>query len=133
AAPRGRPGRRGSHPGRATADALGGYRRKVGGGDVGGDLLDRLEGVLAEILGVVADDLLGRRLVDAVREHGSVVVHHDVAVLPDDLRVAVLDRLAGSAPDLGHLVFADVELPNDQVSRHEASFSACRLDVLVDV
>src|SRR5207237_4254903 len=95
AAPAGCPGAscRRPHSGRAAADA-GNLDREVGRGHVAGNLEDAIDRVLAEVAGVLADDLLGRRLVDAVRHHGSVLVDDYVAVLPDDRRVTLLDDLA---------------------------------------
>src|SRR5207247_2519471 len=105
----------------SCADSLSGYRREVGRGDVAGDLVDVFDRVPAEIVRVVPDNVLVGRVVHAERHHFPVLVDHDVAVLPDDLRVAALDDLAGAAPNLGHLVLADVELPHHHVSRHEIS------------
>jgi hypothetical protein len=45
-----------------------------------------------------------------------------VAVLPDDLRVARLDHLARSTPDLRHLIFTDIEPAYDQVPGQDPPF-----------
>jgi hypothetical protein len=67
---------------------------------------------------VLADERLIRGRVDAVRPNGAGVVDHHVAVLPCDLREVTLDDRAGAAADVGHLVFLDVELPDDHESGH---------------
>ena len=51
----------------------------------------------AERLGVLADQVLARRTVDAERDDLTVVGGDDVAVLPDDLREPLRDQLADSA------------------------------------
>src|SRR5262249_60069187 len=87
-------------------------------GDVPGGRLPRLDVALLELERVGADRLLVRRGVAAVREDDALVGDDHVAVLPGDLGELLLDRDAGLAPDLRHRILGDVELPDDQVSRH---------------
>ena len=91
----------------------------LGGRDVVEQLVDPRDRVRAERLGVLADHLLGRRPVDAEREHLTVVAHDDVAVLPDDLGEALRRDCVGLDGCGEHVVVADCpEIALDHVTAH---------------
>ncbi len=90
---RGRAAGRLPRGGRGTAaEELIPVEGEVVGSDVACDLVDRDDGVVAEPLCVRPDDLLAGRVVDAERLRRPVCVQDDVAVLPDDLGIFVLDE-----------------------------------------
>ena len=66
------------------------FRRR----DVVDELIEVRDRVRAERLGVLADQVLARRGVDAERDDLTVVGGDDMAVLPDDLREPLRDQLA---------------------------------------
>src|SRR5689334_19230190 len=99
---------------------------KICGGDVSGDLVDGVDPVPAQVAGVRPDGLLVRRLVDAVGTDLALVVDDDVAVLPDDLFVLLLDELARAAANLRHVRLSAVKAAHDHVVRHVRESSATR-------
>ena len=125
--------------GRPTDVALRGRvvdEREVGGRHVAGDLVDHLHVVVAEIGRVLADHLLTGRVVDAERFRSPVRADDDVAVLPDDLGVAVMtDRLRARCHGRKR-VHVDGVRPLDEIPRHGlivAGAASGRSDVLIDV
>ena len=80
--------------------------------------IDALDVVNTEFFCMPPHDLFGRRVVDAIGLHGSVVGDDDVAVLPGDLRVVVDDDPLRSPIDLGHVLLTDTESALNQVLGH---------------
>src|SRR5207247_4771635 len=103
-------------------------RREVRRRDIAGDLVQLVERMLAELRRVLANALLVRRLVDAVRVHEPFVVDDDMAVLPRDLGELLLGELPRAAADRRHLILPDVEAANDEITRHvsESNLSCLR-------
>src|SRR5689334_16024399 len=93
-------------------------RGEVCRGDVSGDLVDGVDPVPAQVAGVRPNGLLVRRLVDAIGTDLALVVDDDVAVLPHDLFVLLLDELARTAAYLRHVRFSAVEAAHDHVLGH---------------
>ena len=93
-------------------------QREVAGRHIAGDLVDRLDDVVSENARVLANHLLGRGVVDAERLRVPVAVDDDVAVLPDDLGVAVMaDRLRPRCHGRKR-VHVDGVRPLDEIPRH---------------
>jgi len=86
--------------------------------DVPRYLIDTLDVVNTELVCVRPDDFFGRRVVDAVGLHCSIVGDDDVAVLPGDLRIVVDDDPLRSPVDLRHVLLTDVESALDQEFGH---------------
>src|SRR5262249_24864108 len=86
--------------------------------DVAGDLVEAVDRVPAELLAVLTHDLLGRRLVHAVRVDEALVVDDDVTVLPRDLRKVLFGELTRAAADRRHLILPHLEAANDHVPGH---------------
>src|SRR2546421_4991366 len=89
-------------------------------GDIPCDLVDRLDRVRPEPRGVLANDVLVRRPVDAERLHAAAVVDCDVTVLPRNLGELLLCDLTRAPSDLRHLLLPDLELALDEISRHRS-------------
>src|SRR2546423_11622159 len=110
--------RRGSTSRRCSRDAERLGQRKIVRSDVAGNLVDAVDPMPPEGIGVVPDDLLAGRLVDAVRLHVAAPVDDHVAVVPRDLGKLVDRECSRAAPDVRHLILTDREAALYQEFRH---------------
>lgn len=92
--------------------------REVPRRDIAGDLVDRVDIVLAQATRVLSHHGLARRPVDAEGAHLAGVVDDDMTVFPRDLRKLLLRDHPRAAPDRWHLRLGDVEASDDHVARH---------------